>query len=67
MAGSVERVTVNVWKKYQVFRDKFELAKDDFREQLEEIAFQRLKEQTSKYNASITSGIKKIRLNVLTH
>jgi len=50
MAAGVERITVNVWKKDPVFRDKFELAKDDFREQLEEIAFQRLKEQTSKDN-----------------
>ena len=59
MAGSVERVTVNVWKKYQVFRDKFELAKDDFREQLEEIAFERLKEQTSKYNPVLLLALRK--------
>ena len=50
MAAGVERITVNVWKKDPVFRDKFELAKDDFREQLEEIAFQRLRDQTSKDN-----------------
>ncbi|MFL2762192.1 MAG: hypothetical protein ACJ0A3_04540 [Dehalococcoidia bacterium] len=57
--GGVERVTVNVWKKDQVSHDKFELAKDDFREQLEEIAFQRLKEQTSKDNPVLLLALRK--------
>lgn len=49
-AADIDRSTVSVWRKSESFREKFDSAKDDFREQLEEIAFQRLKEQGPKDN-----------------
>lgn len=49
-SAGVDRDTVKKWRKGDDFRAKFDNAKDDFREQLEEIAFQRLRDQTSKDN-----------------
>ena len=46
----VHRTTVNEWRKDDFFQDRFQLAKVDFREHLEEVAFDRLKEQGANAN-----------------
>ena len=46
----IHRSTVSMWQKDDFFRDRFMESKVDFREQLEELAFQRLREQGAKDN-----------------